>query len=264
MIPAQGGIRLLLLLPSGESLEAERGGVTTRAGLSRPSSRQLSRYTLAKKTIPTKCPACPRCKTCPKPQPCPEQTSCPSCPEATCPEPEPCPSCSACPGCPPQGLPRFLPEAVQAAFVDAHNAARAAEASPNGPLPPMTWNPVLAISAQLHADRCETLHSTRRLPHADNRYVGENMAFRSNGDDLTVAPWAVDAWMQQKAQYDYASNTCDGGPPHQCGHYTQVVWRDSVEVGCGIRNDCPGNFSRIIVCQYLPTGNMNMQHNRPH
>jgi pathogenesis-related protein 1 len=38
-----------------------------------------------------------------------------------------------------------------------------------------------------------------------------------------------------------------------CGHYTQVVWKDSKEVGCAAYQ-CDDK-SQVWVCQYKPAGN---------
>jgi len=37
-----------------------------------------------------------------------------------------------------------------------------------------------------------------------------------------------------------------------CGHYTQIVWRDTKQVGCGVARD---NRREIWVCNYDPPGN---------
>ncbi len=68
------------------------------------------------------------------------------------------------------------------------------------------------------------------------------------------------AWASEDVDYDYASNTCNAGKV--CGHYTQLVWRDSTGVGCASRVcnvNSPftiGNGRWILwVCDYLPPGN---------
>jgi hypothetical protein len=50
--------------------------------------------------------------------------------------------------------------------------------------------------------------------------------------------------------YDYKSNTCHQGGP--CGHYTQVVWSGTRELGCGVARS-PSR--EIWVCNYNPPGN---------
>uniref|UniRef100_A0A6N2LW90 SCP domain-containing protein n=1 Tax=Salix viminalis TaxID=40686 RepID=A0A6N2LW90_SALVM len=58
---------------------------------------------------------------------------------------------------------------------------------------------------------------------------------------------AVKLWVDEKPKYDYNSNTCVGG---ECRHYTQVVWRKSVRLGCA-KARC-NNGGTIISCNYDP------------
>ena len=60
-------------------------------------------------------------------------------------------------------------------------------------------------------------------------------------------------WVAEKNDYDYPSNTCAAGKV--CGHYTQVVWRNSVNLGCG-RVQCANGWAYVI-CSYDPPGNVN-------
>ena len=59
----------------------------------------------------------------------------------------------------------------------------------------------------------------------------------------------VESWGSEIEFYNEANNTCDD----VCGHYTQIVWSNSTEVGCGMVT-CDG-FD-IWVCQYNPAGNV--------
>jgi len=40
-----------------------------------------------------------------------------------------------------------------------------------------------------------------------------------------------------------------------CGHYTQVIWAATREIGCAVNNQCPGQFSSVYICRYNPPGN---------
>ncbi|XP_021911913.1 pathogenesis-related protein 1-like [Carica papaya] len=128
-------------------------------------------------------------------------------------------------------------------FLNAHNAARARDG-----VGPMRWDNKVAAFAQNYVNQ---LKSTCRLVHSSGPY-GENLAWGS--PDLAGTA-AVKMWVDEKPFYDYNSNTC--APGKVCGHYTQVVWRNSVRLGCA-RARC-NNGGTIISCNYDPPGNFNGQ-----
>lgn len=144
-------------------------------------------------------------------------------------------------------------------FVAAHNAARAAPhtPAPSPALPPVTWDAVLADSAYNYLSKCVAngplvAHNANRTSDyqalGGNDYVGENI-FASTAN--TVHPQdALDSWMSEESAYDYTQNNIT-----DAGHYTQVVWRDSVRIGCAIV-DCPSiMYDNTILCDYAPGGN---------
>jgi len=136
-----------------------------------------------------------------------------------------------------------------------HNQVRAmVQTSP--PLPPIQWDPDLAAHAAQWAAMCKDGGDgvNGLLDHNPNRqnvlgysYIGENI-FGAGG--MATAKDAVDTWASEKANFTYP-NSCNG----ICGHYTQVVWRTSVNLGCALQN-CPGlAYGSTIVCDYGPGGN---------
>ncbi|KAG5407601.1 hypothetical protein IGI04_013720 [Brassica rapa subsp. trilocularis] len=82
------------------------------------------------------------------------------------------------------------------------------------------------------------------LEHSSEPY-GENIAW-SSGDMSGVE--AVNMWVSEQADYDYGSNTCASGK--QCGHYTQIVWKNSARLGCA-KVSCD-NGQTFITCNYDP------------
>ncbi|XP_052202018.1 pathogenesis-related leaf protein 4-like [Diospyros lotus] len=126
-------------------------------------------------------------------------------------------------------------------YVNAHNAARAQVG-----VGPIAWDETVAAFARNYANQrigdCNLVHSG-----GGGKY-GENLA-KGSGDFTGKA--AVDLWVAEKAFYNYNSNSCAAGK--QCGHYTQVVWRNSVKVGCA-RVRC-NNGWWFITCNYAPPGN---------
>ncbi|XP_064941426.1 pathogenesis-related protein 1A-like [Musa acuminata AAA Group] len=94
-------------------------------------------------------------------------------------------------------------------FLDAHNTARVCVA-----VGPMSWDDGVAAYA--------------------NKRRADYQLFHSGG---TSSRDAVSLWVAEKQYSDYDSNTCDGGKV--CGHYTQVVWANSVYLGL-----CPRGVRR--------------------
>jgi hypothetical protein len=156
-----------------------------------------------------------------------------------------------------------LSQALIDAFVTAHNAARSGPLNPppSPALPPVSWDALLADAAYNYATRC--MGSGGLLDHNDGRsedyqalggsgYVGENIYGTTAN---TVQPSAaVDSWMSEASVYNYAQNNIDAA-----GHYTQVVWRASVRIGCAIV-DCPAlRFHNTVICDYAPGGNIGTQ-----
>ena len=136
-------------------------------------------------------------------------------------------------------------------ITSAHNAVRAAvSASP--PLPKLAWSAELAQVAQNYAAHLAT---SCELAHSHGAF-GENLASFGGqpGDPETVVQlwadegkcWTYGAFMKT----DACSSSCTA-----CGHYTQLVWRDTQFVGCGVA-DCQGGGAREVwVCNYDPPGN---------
>ncbi|NJL02606.1 MAG: hypothetical protein HC910_19370 [Spirulinaceae cyanobacterium SM2_1_0] len=112
-------------------------------------------------------------------------------------------------------------------------------------VPALTWSPELAAYAQAWA--VQLLRENQFEHRADSLY-GENLA-ASSGRQLSPAE-VVDLWGREQQDYDYASNQCQLGKV--CGHYTQVVWRDTSRVGCGLARN---SQREVWVCNYDPPGN---------
>lgn len=157
-----------------------------------------------------------------------------------------------------------------AGFTAAHNAARA-RVGATPALEPFTWSEEIAIVAQGYAEKLaagclDTLeHSTREERH----FWGENLASykieggtgrEENGNALIT----VELWESEINCYTYGpfqpgvNDSCTaacsayGG----CGHYTQMVWRDTKRVGCGVADCVQGRTRKSYwVCNYDPPGN---------
>ena len=147
-------------------------------------------------------------------------------------------------GTPDAGLTAF-----QQAVLTTHNQVRAsAMPAPSPALPEMHWSTTAQDLAENWAARCV-------FEHRDPNDLGENIAA---GTRQYAGAEVVNDWATEKADYAYSTNTCSLGA--SCGHYTQVVWRTSLGLGCA-QQRCTTNspFGSgewfFVVCDYDPAGN---------
>lgn len=143
--------------------------------------------------------------------------------------------------------------AEQAAIMTAHNKWRT-EVS----VPAMKWSTALADSAQAYANHLKTAQACKPS-HSGATDLGENLFWASaltysNGITKVQAispAQAIESWGSEKINYNYDTNSCDENKV--CGHYTQIVWKSTTELGCG-KAVCADN-SQVWVCNYTPAGN---------
>ncbi len=129
-------------------------------------------------------------------------------------------------------------------FVDAHNAVRAKHCAP-----PLTWSKKLAEVAQTWANTLRDKGCV--FGHSPGGKYGENLAAGTVG---ALDPSStVGMWYDEIKLYKFPN----GGFSMQTGHFTQVVWRSTTQVGCG-HVECKGND--IYVCNYDPPGNWEGQY----
>ena len=88
----------------------------------------------------------------------------------------------------------------------------------------------------------------------ENLYHAGPLHAEGRPDDLFVvtATQVVDAWGAESADYSPVHDACASN--RQCGHYTQIVWTTTREVGCGM-SVCP-TLGQVWVCNYRPRGNI--------
>ncbi|XP_059169407.1 uncharacterized protein LOC131951133 [Physella acuta] len=126
------------------------------------------------------------------------------------------------------------------AFLKSHNDVRNALG-----IPSLTWDTKLADYAKDWTSRCVFKHS-----YGD---YGENLfatgSTTKNATELAYS--SASAWKSEVAYVD-PDWKCVGGKP-TCGHYSQMVWRDTTALGCAI-TQCE-NIANLVFCTYNPPGN---------
>ena len=111
-------------------------------------------------------------------------------------------------------------------------------------LAPFTWDCKLAAAAQEWAARGVFVHR-------ENINFGENMFVSSNTAEPAAS--AVAKWSGERAFWTNKTATCQTGKI--CTHYTQIVWKNSTQVGCGINRNGTVKWKTMLVCNYNPIGN---------
>jgi Cysteine-rich secretory protein family len=131
----------------------------------------------------------------------------------------------------------------------AHNAERSAMG-----IPPLAWNDRLAADARVWADE---LAASGRFEHSPDEPgqepQGENLWA---GTPRAFSPEAmVRLWVAEKGDYRpgvFPNNSRSGDFEH-VGHYTQLIWRGSRQVGCAA---AVGRSEEFLVCRYSQAGNV--------
>ena len=158
---------------------------------------------------------------------------------------------AACAGVISQAAPRQLSARERAELVRAHNELRERVGSR-----PLRWSDDLADDAAAWAERLS--RKGCRLSHDRSSRAGENLFWASSSylgpsasgpvrRELTPA-YVVNAWGEESRDYSHARQRCARG--RQCGHYVQIIWPATTQVGCGASTCAKGG--EVWVCRYEP------------
>jgi len=108
---------------------------------------------------------------------------------------------------------------------------------------PLVWDDSMASHGKSWADNIHYSGMAHGGMDFDGIHVGQNLAGSCSSGDVTGSEKkSVDQWMTEES--------------YNGGHYTQVVWKGSKKLGCGMwcgpdlgMNCC------MVVCNYYPAGN---------
>jgi hypothetical protein len=147
----------------------------------------------------------------------------------------------------------------------AHNVVRARimKPKPEPALPPLKWSADIAKIAQTYADKLASGGNCLNLQHSMMPGYGENLA--GYGGKMATTTEVVEGWAGEEECYTFgplmSGDACDMACTTEqhsngCGHYTQVVWRGTTEVGCGMATCGTGRSAgEVWVCNYKAPGN---------
>jgi len=132
----------------------------------------------------------------------------------------------------------------------AHNRERATLG-----IAPLHWNAGLAAGA---AEWGAEMAATDEFEHSptdpnDENPEGENLFAGTKGHfspEAMVEPWIAEKSVYKAGIFPDNSRT---GDYEDVGHYTQLMWRNTGQVGCAV---VPGKQLDYLVCRYSQAGNM--------
>ena len=114
-------------------------------------------------------------------------------------------------------------------------------------VPPLTLNKECCDIAKTYAER---LAKDDMLEHSDNMYKGDNLGenlymcggYKATGKEMTKS------WYNEVRKHNF-NGDYQGGT----GHFTQLVWKNTKEVGFGWATNGRGSY--YCVGNYYPAGN---------
>jgi len=141
------------------------------------------------------------------------------------------------------------------AYLDEHNKLRCLHGHPQ-----MTWDDGTSKTAEAWAKKSLATgvfrHSSRRYRHG----AGENIAWQAGPNKQNTVKHIGEMIQDWYSEIEFcASDTCDKSRSYRSaiGHFTQVIWKDSIKLGCGHATGSHPRYGEQIyfVCQYSPAGN---------
>jgi len=167
-----------------------------------------------------------------------------------------------------------LEEKDYKAMLDHHNKLRSALATgrmrgypPASNMAQLQYNEELAQKAQAWANllgrRCSGMQHNSDKTSKSFKYVGENIyTSMTTGQRSSVSQSLLDGSVEWYKEIRFCpinevyrfTNRGRGGV---IGHYTQQIWAESTDIGCGYSECRSGGWNTVFtVCNYGPGGNM--------
>ncbi|RNA03176.1 Golgi-associated plant pathogenesis-related 1 [Brachionus plicatilis] len=145
-----------------------------------------------------------------------------------------------------QNSPKFVinPRAYINEAFDAHNECRHRHG-----FEPLIQNLEIAFIAQQYANQ---MAKSGCIAHSNSKYLnqdlGENLYSFDYRDPSVTGKRITREWYNEMYQYKFTGAQCG------TGHFTQLIWKSTKEVGFGIAFSTNGRA--YFVANYFPTGNI--------
>ncbi|XP_036003202.1 cysteine-rich venom protein TEL1-like [Fundulus heteroclitus] len=134
-------------------------------------------------------------------------------------------------------------------IVNKHNTLRRGVQPTASNMLKMRWNNEAGSNAAKWAAKCTMSHSPASARVISTSGCGENLYMASWKNSWSNA---IQSWYNEVKDFRYGVGSVNGGV---VGHYTQVVWHNSNQIGCAMAY-CPNSqYKYFYVCHYCPPGN---------
>lgn len=120
-------------------------------------------------------------------------------------------------------------------------------------LTPLVWSQALAQDAGTYARHLLDLGTLEHSKEASHEGEGENLWMGTAG---AFDPESMIAMFLEERRYFRSApfpNVSLTGNWTDVGHYSQIVWKETKEVGCALET---ARGSDVLVCRYFPAGNV--------
>ncbi|RWS21538.1 hypothetical protein B4U80_09524 [Leptotrombidium deliense] len=101
---------------------------------------------------------------------------------------------------------------------------------------------------------CE--HAVKRVTELSEKCLFDHSGNKGSGygENLAAGPTECEAnvklWTDEKPLYNSSNTEWQA----EAGHYTQVVWKDSLDLCCAQASHC--KYKTVTLCSYYPHGNV--------
>lgn len=139
-------------------------------------------------------------------------------------------------------------DAATREMLAAHNLARE-----DAGVPPLAWSDRLARDARGWARHLARTNAYEHASPDQRRGQGENL-WRGPGGYWS--PWQMVGFFVEEKRHFRPGNFPEvsrTGSWSDVGHYTQIIWPETREVGCAIAR---ADGDEVLVCRYWPAGNI--------